>query len=71
MHNVQRIGRVDLSPTIVPSFKALTEGPGGKLSAFEIKWKKKGFKTPPEFAKAYPGVEVQLIHQENISDFVS
>lgn len=38
---------------------------GGKLHAFEFKWKKKPVKEPSAWKTAYPGNTFQVIHSEN------
>lgn len=44
---------------------------GGKISGYELKWKKDKFKIPKAFATAYPESPVKLINKENFSEFIS
>lgn len=46
------------------------EEKGGKLSAFEFKWKDYKFKYPEEFLSAYPNSDLKLINRDNFQDFV-
>jgi predicted AAA+ superfamily ATPase len=41
-----------------------------RISAFESKWKDARSKVPVAFAKAYPDVEFQVIHQSNYLDWI-
>ncbi len=43
----------------------------GRMSAYEFKWSpKKTAKANPTFRRAYPGVEIQTVTQENYMDFL-
>ena len=44
---------------------------GGKLYAFEFKWKKQKFSPPPSFVEHYKKVSIELIHQENLETFIT
>lgn len=46
------------------------EEAGGKLSGFEIKWKKDKFKAPNIFLEAYPNSSVTLVNQDNFQNFL-
>lgn len=48
----------------------LVEDRGGKLFAYELKWKDASAKPPKEWQTAYPGSEFQVINKENYLDFV-
>ncbi len=48
----------------------LIEEYGGKLNAFEFKWRKRKTKPPGSFIEAYPGSSFRVIHKNNIFDFV-
>jgi predicted AAA+ superfamily ATPase len=43
---------------------------GGKLSAFEIKWKKRRTQVPKPFAEAYPDSSYELVHRHHYHPFV-
>lgn len=43
---------------------------GGKLFAYEFKWKKSNFTVPKDFLRAYPGVPVELISRNSYLDFL-
>ncbi len=49
----------------------LIEEREGKLYAYEIKWKKKKFRVPEVFKKAYPNSKFSLITFENFFEFLS
>ncbi|OGQ35686.1 MAG: hypothetical protein A3F16_00440 [Deltaproteobacteria bacterium RIFCSPHIGHO2_12_FULL_43_9] len=50
----------------------LIEESGGKICAYELKWKSdKRPRAFNEFLKAYPGSEAKIIHQDNYFDFVA
>ena len=42
----------------------------GKISGFELKWKKNKFKIPKVFSEAYSDSEVKLINRDNYEEFV-
>lgn len=44
------------------------EEAGGKLDAFEIKFRKNKYRPPKAFSRAYPDTEVQLVNRENALD---
>ena len=44
---------------------------GGKLYAFEFKWKKQKFNPPSSFIEHYKKAQVELIHNENFEAFVT
>jgi len=46
------------------------EDAGGKLSGFEIKWKKDKFKIPEIFLKTYAQSNITLINKNNYTDFI-
>ena len=48
------------------------EEQGGKLYGYEFKWKKSAMKksTEREFLDAYPGSELNVINQENFTNFL-
>jgi hypothetical protein len=46
------------------------ERQGGKLSAFEFKWKEQKVKKPTFFEKSYPEVPFQVVHKMNYMDFI-
>jgi uncharacterized protein len=48
----------------------LVEEYGGKLHAYEFKWKKTSVKNH-SFVKHYPDAEFSLIHSENYLDFIT
>jgi predicted AAA+ superfamily ATPase len=43
---------------------------GGKLDAYEFKWRKNNVKPPRAWLKAYPGSNFALINQENYIEFI-
>lgn len=45
------------------------EEKGGKLSAFEFKWKKDLFKGPKVFLDAYPGSAIEIVNRESYHGF--
>jgi uncharacterized protein len=49
----------------------LIEEEGGKLSAYEFKWKKKGSKAMKDWLEAYPQATLEIISRENFLDFVT
>lgn len=46
------------------------EDEGGRLEAFEFKWKNQKFIPPKVFLKNYPGSSIKLITCENFADFL-
>lgn len=48
----------------------LVEEEGGKLTGFEIKWKKKQEKPPKDWAAAYPHASFLEIHRNNYLSFI-
>ncbi|MFA6160378.1 MAG: ATP-binding protein [Parcubacteria group bacterium] len=46
------------------------EDAGGKLSGFEIKWKKDKFKIPEIFLKTYIESNITLINKDNYTEFI-
>jgi predicted AAA+ superfamily ATPase len=44
---------------------------GGKIHAYEFKWKKRAYKFPAAFLGAYKGAAHKLIHKENLESFLS
>ncbi len=46
------------------------EEEGGKMQAFEFKWKKDKFKKPKAFLSAYSGSDAFLINRDNFGEFV-
>jgi len=47
------------------------EEEGGRLFAFECKWRKKKWKLPAIFQKTYPNNEGHLVHADNYQSFLS
>ncbi len=46
------------------------EETGGALRGYEIKWQEKRLRVPSAFAAAYPDCPVELIHRENLLEFL-
>ncbi len=42
----------------------------GKLFGYDFKWSPKKFKTPPQWAKAYPEAYFEVVHPDNYFDFL-
>jgi predicted AAA+ superfamily ATPase len=46
------------------------EEEGGALRGYEIKWKKKQLRVPSAFSAAYPDCPVEMVHRENLLEFL-
>jgi predicted AAA+ superfamily ATPase len=46
------------------------EEEGGTMRGFEIKWKEKRLRVPAAFSDAYPDCPVELVHRENLLEFL-